>query len=103
MSFFDRFRPILVSHRYNKNVEHVLQEVIQAENVDKWVTDRSYTSCKIGDKEYVWWNRNRMYGFASQGVVRIKGKLVFRWTEARPKRKTLWRLLDKEFYLGGGR
>lgn len=77
------------------NVDHLLNQIMDNHELTGLVYNDEYTmTLRFGNKiSAELCNSGRYFAWLSEGEIKVNGELFFTWNHARPKRKTMNRLL----------
>ena len=82
-------------YQVDENVDNILNQIMDNHELTEFVYNDEYTmNLRFGNKiSAKLWNAERYYAWLSRGEIKVNGELFFTWSHARPKRKTMNRLL----------
>lgn len=77
------------------NVDYLLNQIMDNHELTELVYNDEYTmTLRFGNKiSAELWNSGRYSAWLSLGKIKVNGELFFTWSQARPRRKTMNRLL----------
>lgn len=82
-------------YNVDDNVDYLLNQIMDNYELTELVYNDEYTvTLRFGNKiSAKLWNSGRYSAWLSQGKIKVNGELFFTWDQARPRRKTMNRLL----------